>query len=144
MSNFLHSLKNSNQKDSWHKQLIFVPKREGESISAHFFFFFNDFLRWLSGNVYTWSNYIVKAIELGLVILSIIHWTPTLHSGKGTIHAPRSFAVMFMINDCSIHVDLGSSQFQKAVSVSLIFGGWRGREKREGEGRRERGREKRE
>lgn len=44
-----------------------------------------------------------------------------LHTEEGTSHAPRSFAVMFMINDCGIHTDLGSSQFQRPVSISLIF-----------------------
>lgn len=52
----------------------------------------------------------MKSKHLGPVVLSIIHCMPALHSREGTIHAPRSFAVMFMINDCGIHVDLGSTQ----------------------------------
>lgn len=38
-------------------------------------------------------------------MLSIILWMSALHTEEGATYGPRSFAVVFMINDSGIHVE---------------------------------------
>jgi len=72
--------------------------------------------------LYNWNDYTVKSNDLGLVMLSI--FTEFLHCMQRKVQTrlQGAFVVKFMINDCGIPADLGSSQFESCINKPDVQG----------------------